>query len=112
MVQSGLANLKSKTCLTIYSITMELEMTRVSSKGQIVIPEPIRDRLNLKDGTRLLVFGENDTIILKKIGSETWDLKTALAKVRAKTRELKITRKDIASEVRIVRARRRLNKNA
>ena len=86
-------------------------MTRVSSKGQIVIPEPIRDRLDLKDGTRLLVFGENDTIILKKIGSESWDLKATLAKVRARTREHKISRKDVAFEVRAVRARRP-NKNA
>ena len=47
---------------------MDLELTRVSSKGQVVIPRLIRERLGLADRTKLLVFGEGDTIILKKVG--------------------------------------------
>ena len=34
--------------------------TRMSSKGQIVIPESIRNRLNLKDGAQFVVVGEGD----------------------------------------------------
>jgi AbrB family looped-hinge helix DNA binding protein len=41
--------------------------TRLSSRGQVVIPEDIRKALNLEKGTRFIVFGEKDAVILKKI---------------------------------------------
>jgi AbrB family looped-hinge helix DNA binding protein len=41
--------------------------TRLSSKGQVVIPEEIRDRLGLKEGTQFVVVGERDVVILKLI---------------------------------------------
>ena len=43
--------------------------TRLSSKGQVVIPEEIRDRLGLKAGNRFLVLGERDVVILKSIAA-------------------------------------------
>ena len=83
-------------------------MTRVSSKGQVVIPGRIREQLGLDDGTRLLVFGEGDTLILKKVtlgpGSNT---REALASVRQRIKALGISREDIAEETRKVRAGRR-----
>lgn len=45
----------------------EPELTTVSSKGQVVIPQYLRYRLGLKPKTRLLVFGKRDTIVLKKM---------------------------------------------
>jgi len=44
-----------------------LATTRMSSKGQIVIPESIRKRLNLKEGDQFIVVGEGDVVILKAI---------------------------------------------
>ena len=44
-----------------------LATTRMSSKGQIVIPEEVRKRLNLKTGDQFMVVGENDVVILKVI---------------------------------------------
>jgi AbrB family looped-hinge helix DNA binding protein len=41
--------------------------TKMSSKGQVVIPEEVRKRLNLKTGTQFVVVGENDVVILKSI---------------------------------------------
>jgi len=49
-----------------------LATTRMSSKGQIVIPEPIRKRLNLKAGAQFVVLGENDVVILKAITAPAW----------------------------------------
>ena len=41
--------------------------TKMSSKGQIVIPEEIRKALHLKAGTRFVVLGEGDVVVLKTI---------------------------------------------
>ncbi len=45
----------------------EPEITTVSPKGQVVIPQAIRKRLNLAPRSKLLVYGEGDTLIMKKI---------------------------------------------
>ena len=42
-----------------------LSTTRMSSKGQIVIPEEIRKSLKLTEGNQFVVLGEKDVIILK-----------------------------------------------
>lgn len=89
-------------------VFMDLEMTRVSSKGQVVIPRRIRDELGLEDGTRLLVFGEGDTLVLKKVslgpGASSGE---ALASLRRRIKALGVSRKEVAEETRAVRAERR-----
>ncbi len=45
-----------------------METTQLSSKGQIVIPQGIRERLEIKEGTLFVVDEWNDMIILKKVG--------------------------------------------
>jgi len=44
-----------------------LATTKMSSKGQVVIPEDIRKRLNLKAGSQFVVMGEDGVVILKAI---------------------------------------------
>jgi len=46
---------------------MEVETTKMSSKGQIVIPQDIREGLKANEGAVFAVVGSKDTIILKKI---------------------------------------------
>jgi AbrB family looped-hinge helix DNA binding protein len=46
---------------------MEVEMTRISEKGQVVIPSALRNQMKIKKSDQFLVFGEGNTIILKKI---------------------------------------------
>jgi AbrB family looped-hinge helix DNA binding protein len=48
---------------------MEVETIRMSSKGQIVIPQDTRNELGIGEGTVFAVFGSEDTIILKKINT-------------------------------------------
>ena len=44
-----------------------LATTRMSSKGQVVIPEDIRNRLGLEAGAQFVVVGDNDVVIFKTI---------------------------------------------
>ena len=46
---------------------MEIELTKMSSKGQVVIPLDVRRRLNLKDGETLAISTKDDLVVLKKI---------------------------------------------
>ncbi|HUI87220.1 MAG TPA: AbrB/MazE/SpoVT family DNA-binding domain-containing protein [Anaerolineales bacterium] len=44
-----------------------LATTRMSSKGQVVIPDSIRRQLDLKEGAQFLVIGDADVVILKVV---------------------------------------------
>jgi AbrB family looped-hinge helix DNA binding protein len=46
---------------------MEIAITKISSKGQIVIP--LEMRRNLEEGEKLIVIKNNDQLILKPAGS-------------------------------------------
>jgi len=39
----------------------------VSSKGQIVIPQNLREKLGIKSKSKLLVYGYDDALIMKKL---------------------------------------------
>ena len=44
-----------------------IDVTKVSDKGQVVIPKEIRDRLQLVPGTRLIVVATEDAVVLQRI---------------------------------------------
>ncbi|MFA5247575.1 MAG: AbrB/MazE/SpoVT family DNA-binding domain-containing protein [Candidatus Micrarchaeia archaeon] len=39
----------------------------MSSKGQVVIPEGIREMLNLESGSRFVVYAHKDSVLFKKL---------------------------------------------
>lgn len=83
-----------------------LATTRMSSKGQIVIPEPIRKRLNLKAGAQFVVVGENDVVILKAITAPSMDNFDALIQqARQQARLAGLKRSDITRAVTKARGR-------
>ena len=45
----------------------EADVTVVSEKGQVVIPQTIRKRLGIGPKTKLLVYGYEDAVIMKKL---------------------------------------------
>ena len=53
-----------------------MNTTRMSSKGQIVIPSNMRE--NLKEGDELIIIKDDERIILKKAESLTEQLKEDL----------------------------------
>jgi len=78
--------------------------TRMSSKGQVVIPEDVRNRLGLSEGVEFVVIGENDAIVLKAISAPPMsDFDKLLKTARAKARQAKMKRADVTKSVRRVR---------
>lgn len=64
----------------------EAEVTVVSGKGQVVIPQSIRQKLGIGPKTKLLVYGYDDAVIMKKmdIPDVAKDLERLYAKVDKK----------------------------
>lgn len=80
--------------------------TRMSSKGQVVIPEAVRTRLGLKPGSQFVVIGDRDVVILKTITAPAREEFAVLAaKARGQARAAGVRRLDVGSIVR--KARRR-----
>jgi len=44
-----------------------LDVTSLSTKGQVVIPNEIRENMHLEPGTKLIVIQDGDNILLKPI---------------------------------------------
>lgn len=63
---------------------VKVGMTRVSSKGQVIIPWDIRKAMNIKEGTKLIVLSTEDSIILQPISvaSEKFKVAELMKKVK------------------------------
>ena len=82
----------------------EPSTTRMSSKGQVVIPEDIRKKLGLRPGARFVVLGKGDVVVLKAISAPSMgDFEDLIAEARRQARRVGMTRADVTSAVRRVR---------
>jgi len=73
----------------------------ISSKGQIAIPKPILDRLNLKPGTQVALDVQGEHVVVKRLVSESPDWHT----MRGMFREAGNLLEDLAKERATERAR-------
>jgi AbrB family looped-hinge helix DNA binding protein len=74
--------------------------TKMSSKGQVVIPEEIRKRLKLKTGAQFVVIGEDDVVILKAVTPPSVaEFDAMIAKARSQAKEAGLKRSDITNAV-------------
>ncbi|MCH7860015.1 MAG: AbrB/MazE/SpoVT family DNA-binding domain-containing protein [Candidatus Marinimicrobia bacterium] len=81
--------------------------TKMSSKGQVVIPEEIRKRLRLKTGDRFVVLGEKDTVILKTITPPSMaEFDELIAEARRQAREAGLKQSDVLAAVNSHRRRK------
>ncbi len=84
-----------------------LSTTRMSSKGQVVIPEDIRSQLGLEAGAQFVVLGEGDTVILKAIQTPSMkDFDVLIAKARKHARIAKLKKGDVVTALSRVRNRK------
>jgi len=63
---------------------IKVGMTRVSSKGQVIIPWDIRKAMNIKEGSKLIVLATEESIILQPISvaSEKFKVAELMRKVK------------------------------
>lgn len=85
---------------------MELvSTTKMSSKGQVVIPEAVRKRLGLVTGDQFVVVGEGDVLILKVISKPSIkEFDAVIKKARKQAKAAGLKRSNIAEAIAKVRA--------
>jgi len=77
---------------------------KLSSKGQIVIPEEVRVTMGLKEGTQFVVIGDKDTVILRMITPPSQEeMQHLLAESRAYAKKVGLKKTDVKKAIRKAR---------
>jgi AbrB family looped-hinge helix DNA binding protein len=85
----------------------EITTTKMTSKGQVVIPEAIRKKLGLKPGSQFVVIGGEGVVVLKQIEPLSMSLFDDLVgHARRQAHEAGLKRPDIREALAEVRAKR------
>ena len=81
--------------------------TKMSSKGQVVIPEEVRNALGLKAGSKFVVVGKGDVVILKVVTPPSMsDFDDIIQEARRQARQAGMKRSDVTAALKAVRAGR------
>ena len=84
----------------------DISTTKMSSKGQVVIPEDIRKRLKIKPGSQFVVVGEDDTVIFKMITApDMSQFDELITRARVQAKKVGLKQSDISSAIKRVRSR-------
>ena len=77
----------------------EPEITTMSEKGQVVIPQELRKHLGIKPKTRFVVFAVDNNIVMRKLDMP--DIKKEWNSIfqSMKKKGLKLEENDIATEI-------------
>jgi len=67
----------------------KIEMGTVSSRGQICIPNDMREDLGLKEGSKILFVLADDSLLVKKVNMQTFKEITKPLKEAAKKAGMK-----------------------
>ena len=84
-----------------------VEMTTISSKGQVVLPQAVRRMLKLEEGERLIVLCSKDGVLLKRIEAPLKErFHQMLQASRAWAKKVHLTQKDVNQAIHNVRKKR------
>ena len=80
--------------------------TKLSSKGQVVIPEEVRNHLGLNEGDQFVVIGRGDAVILKVITPpKLAEFRELLSQARSEAKKAGVKKADLRSAIARVRRR-------
>lgn len=89
----------------------QIATTKLSSKGQVVIPEIIRQTLHMEAGTQFVVIGLDDTIVLKSITPPPMGkFKSLLAKAEKAAKNVGLKKSDVATALSQARKGKKISK--
>ena len=78
----------------------EVAVTKMSSKGQIVVPKRLREMLGITTGDVFAMYGSDDTLVLKKVSVPSKsEFETLLAWGEDFARKRNIKKGDVAKAI-------------
>jgi AbrB family looped-hinge helix DNA binding protein len=84
----------------------EAATTKLSSKGQVVIPEEIQNRLGLETGAQFVVVGDRDVVILKVIQTpDMAEFDELVGRARKAAKGAGLKKGDVSKAIRKIRGR-------
>ena len=87
---------------------MSVDILTLSSKGQIVLPAVVRKSMSLKNGDKLVMYFENDVIMLKPIQLPTEEeFKAELDRAQQWATSVGYTENDVDSIIKETRSKKR-----
>lgn len=83
---------------------MDIEITKITSKGQVVIPQSLRQSKGIKEGEKFLVYDIGENIVLKRVkglgkSKNINEFEEAFASMWKTAKAKGITKKDIEQEI-------------
>ena len=82
----------------------EMEITSLSSRGQVVIPSDIRKKMGLSNGTKLMVFYDGEQIFMKPVVKpEMKEIRKMSSESRKFAKEIGLTKADVSKALKKVR---------
>ena len=96
---------------------MEIEITKMTSKGQVVIPQEIRERNKISEGEKFIVYDNDDSIILKRVKnlervSDVKKFERVFSSMWKVAKERKISELDVKKEIETHRKEKNAKINA
>ena len=85
-----------------------IEMGTVSARGQICIPNRIRNEMGLKEGSKVLFVFSEDSLLMKRVNMQTFAEITKPLKNAAKEAGMK--EEDVVDMIHRFRAKKRARK--
>ena len=81
-----------------------IEITSVSSRGQIVIPLSLRNKMKIQEGEKFVIIGEDNTIVLKKLEMPSFNgIDKLLKKTKEFAKKKGITESDLEEAIKHTR---------
>jgi AbrB family looped-hinge helix DNA binding protein len=96
---------------------MNIEITKMTSKGQVVIPQKIRNMKGIEDGERFLVYDTEDSIVLKRVKNlektkDVEEFEKTFAKTWKIAKKNNLTREDVNEEIKAYRKEKDAENNS
>ena len=87
---------------------MDVEITKMTSRGQVVIPQDIRQSKGLKEGEKFLVYDTGDSIVLKRVknlqkAKDIEEFEKTFSSMWKTAKTKSITKKDVTEEIKAYR---------
>jgi antitoxin PrlF len=81
--------------------------TKMSSRGQVVIPRSIRMQLRLEPGAEFVVVAKDDVLVLQRVPSPSWkEFDTLIREARRQARSAGLTPRHVKRAIARVRGER------